>query len=185
MYYNLGCRHLDLGDLERARESFRRCAAEDPEFLEAAVMQARVSLALEDLDAVDAIARNLAPEDVDRDDLRYILGMVALQKGEVGAAERVFAQMGAGRPGEGWGGLGLGLAALARGDAAAAARSLAAAGVRPGSAPEAEAYVRRWLRVRWLRGEDVPAEDELVRVFPALEELRGRYRNLRRAVVAP
>ncbi len=185
MHYNLGKRFLAKGDPERALASFRRSADEDPSFLEAALMQARVALALEDVGAAEAIARRLAPDAVDRDDLRYLLGMITLQKGEVEAAERVFASLEDRRPEEGWGAWGLGLVALSRGEPAAALPHLEAAVAHRPANPEGEALVRRWLRARWLRGEEVPGEDGIVALFPALDAVRLRYRNLRRALTAP
>lgn len=154
-----------------------RAAAEDAGFIEAGVMAARVSLALGDTAAAERVARQVSPETINRGDLRSLLGSLALQKGEVGGAERVFRDLQERLPQEGWGPWGLGLVALARGDRVAALPLLAAGRALLPEHPEGEAYVRRHFRDRWMRRETAPEDDAFVAAFPALGDVRERFRN--------
>ena len=177
-HFNLGRRLLAKGDPERALEAFRRAAAADPGFLEAAVLAARVSLATGDLAPAEQLARRLGPDLANRGDLRYLLGGLLLARGDGEAAERAFRELREQLPREGWGAWGLGQTALARdGHAAALGLFREARALQPDN-PEGEAFVRRHFRERWLRRETVPEEDGFVVVFPALGELRERYRGL-------
>jgi len=180
MHFNLGRRFLALGDAERALASFRRSAGEDPAFLEAAVMEARLSLATGDVAAGEGIARRLAPEAVNRADLRWLLGMIALERGRVAEAGAAFSALRERHPREGWGAWGLALVALAEGDPAAAGPLLEEGAALLPENPEGEAFVRGWFRERWARGEEVPGEDGFVAALPRLGDLRDRYRALRR-----
>jgi hypothetical protein len=51
----------------------------------------------------------------------------------------------------------------------------------PPESPEAEAYLRSYLKTTWIRRETPPHEEELVSLFPSLAELRDRYRRMYRA----
>lgn len=177
--YNLGRQLLAKGDTDRALAAFRSSAAEDPGFLEPALMAARLAAAAGDAAGAEQFVRQVSPEAVGRGDLRYLLGTLMLLKGNLDDAERTFRALEERLPGEGWGAWGLGLVALARGDNAAAVTLLGRASGLQRENPEAEAYLRRHLRDRWLRGEAVPGEEDLVRLFPALGDLRGQYRRLR------
>ena len=60
-HFNLGRRLLAKGDADKALDAFRRAAAADPGFLEAAVMAARVSLATGDRAPAEQLARQVSP----------------------------------------------------------------------------------------------------------------------------
>jgi peroxiredoxin/Flp pilus assembly protein TadD len=183
-HYNLGRQLLAKGDPEKALEAFRRAAAADPGFLEAAVMTARVSLAFGSLDEAERLARQVGPETINRGDLRYLLGSLMLAKGDREAAERAFRGLQERLPREGWGEWGLGQTALARGDLAAALALFTAARALQADNPEGEAFVRRYFRDRWMRREQVAEEEGFIAVFPALGETRERYRKLYGAATA-
>lgn len=176
-HFNLGRRLLAKGDTERALEALRRAAAADPGFLEAAVLAARVSLSAGDLAPAEQLARQLGPDLANRGDLRYLLGGLQFAKGDA-AAEQAFRELREQLPREGWGEWGLGQVALARGERAAALGLFREARALQPDNPEGEAFVRRHFRERWLRREVVPEEDGFVDLFPALGELRERYRGL-------
>ena len=173
---SLGRQFLAKGDPERAREAFRRAAAADPDSLEAAIMVARISLALGSPAEAEQLARQVSPEAINRGDLRYLLGSLMLFKGDLDAAERTFRALQERLPAEGWGRLGA--RAWWRSRAATTGGALApmeqAARLQPGNL-EAEAFVRRHFRDRCLRQEPVPEEAGFVKIFPALAELRERY----------
>ena len=177
-HFNLGRQLVAKGDLDKALSAFRRAAAADPGFLEAAVMLARVSLAAGDREPAEQLARQVSPDAVNRGDLRYLLGNLLLTKGELDAAERSFQELREQLPQEGWGEWGLGQVALARGDRAAALPLFKAALVLQPSNTEGEAYVRKHFRDRWMRRETTPEDDAFVAAFPALGEMRERFRNL-------
>ena len=184
-HYNLGRQLLAKGDHEKALEAFRRAAAADPAFLEAAVMTARVSLAFGSLAEAEQLARQVSPEVINRGDLRYLLGGLMLAKGDLDAAERAFRGLRERLPAEGWGEWGLGQTALARGDRAGALALFQEARALQAENPEGEAFVRRHFRDRWLRRESTPEDEGFVAVFPVLGEIRERYRKLFGAVDAP
>lgn len=177
-HYNLGRLLLVKGDHDKALEAFRRAAAADPGFLEAAVMVARVSLAFGSLTEAEHLARQVSPEVINRGDLRYLLGRLMLAKGDLDAAERTFRGLQERLPQEGWGEWGLGQTALARGDRAGALALFTAARALQSENPEGEAFVRRHFRDRWLRRENAPEDEGFVAVFPVLGEVRERYRKL-------
>jgi len=177
-HYNLGRRLLAKGDTDKALEAFRRSAAADPAFLDAAIMVARVSLATGDLSAAEQLARQVTPEMVNRGDLRYLLGGIMLAKGDTAAAAEAFRELRELLPREGWGEWGLGLTALASGESAAALGLLREARVLQPENPEGEAFLRRYFRERWLRRETIPDEDGFVGLFPDLGEMRERFRRL-------
>jgi peroxiredoxin/Flp pilus assembly protein TadD len=177
-HYNLGRQLLAKGDPEKAIEAFRRAAAADPGFLEAAVMTARVSLAFGSVDEAERLARQVGPETINRGDLWYLLGNLMLAKGDREAAEHAFRGLQERLPREGWGEWGLGQAALARGDHAAALVLFTAARALQVDNPEGEAFVRRHFRDRWMRREQVAEEEGFIALFPALGEMRERYRKL-------
>jgi peroxiredoxin len=102
-HFNLGRRLLAKGDTDKALEAFRRAAAADPAFLDAAIMVARVSLATGDLPAAEQLARQVTPEMVNRGDLRYLLGGIMLAKGDTAAAAEAFRELRELLPREGWG----------------------------------------------------------------------------------
>jgi tetratricopeptide (TPR) repeat protein len=184
-HYNLGRRLLAKGDHEKALEAFRRAAAADPAFLEAAVMTARVALAFGSVAEAEQLARQVSPEVINRGDLRYLLGGLMLSKGDLTAAEGVFRGLRERLPREGWGEWGLGQTALARGDRVGALALLTEARALQSENPEGEAFVRRHFRDRWLRRESAPEDEGFVAVFPALGEIRERYRKLFGAVDSP
>lgn len=184
-HYDLGRLLLGKGDHEKALEAFRRAAAADPGFLEAAVMTARVSLAFGSLAEAEHLARKVSPELINRGDLRYLLGNLMLAKGDPDAAESAFRALQQRLPQEGWGEWGLGQVALSRSDRAAALELFRAARAAQSGNPEGEAFVRRHFRDRWLRRESVPEEDGFVALFPALGETRERYRKLFGAASTP
>jgi len=66
-------------------------------------MIARVSLASGSLEEAERLARQVAPEMLNRGDLRYLLGVLMLAKGELDAAERAFSAVREKLPREGWG----------------------------------------------------------------------------------
>jgi len=175
MFWNLGRRFLVTGDPERAREAFRRAATADPSWLEAPIMVARISLALGSPVEAEQLARQVSPETINRGDLRYLLGNLMLLKGDLDAAERTFRGLQERLPAEGWGAWGLGMVALARGDYRAALVALEQASRLQPENPEAEAFVRRHFRDRFLRQEAIPEEAQFVKIFPALAEIRERY----------
>jgi peroxiredoxin len=177
-HFNLGRQLLAKGDAGRALDAFRRAAAADPGFLEAAVMGARVSLATGDLAVAEQLARQVSPEMVNRGDLRYLLGGILLAKGDTAAAELAFRELREQLPREGWGAWGLGQTELARGERAAALALFREARTLQPQNPEGEAFVRRHFRERWMRRETVPEEDGFVEVFPDLGEVRERFRKL-------
>lgn len=183
--YNLGRQLLSKGDPEKAVAAFRRAAAADPGFLEAAVMTARVSLATGSLEEAERLARQITPETVNRGDLRYLLGGLMLAKGDLEAAERAFAGLRERLPQEGWGAWGLAQVALARGDRAAALELFKEGRALQPDNPEGEAFVLRHFRERWMRRETVPDEEGFIAVFPDLGVMRERYRKLFGAAGAP
>ncbi len=172
---NLGRQFIAKGDLDRAREAFRRSAAADPASLEGPIMVARLSLALGSAAEAEQLARQVSPETINRGDLRYLIGNLILLKGDLDAAERTFRALGDRIPAEGWGAWGLGMVALARGDHREALASLEHASRLQPENLEAEAFVRRYFRDRCLRQEPLPEEARFVRIFPALAELKERY----------
>jgi tetratricopeptide (TPR) repeat protein len=177
-HFNLGRRLLAKGDTDKALEAFRRAAAADPAFLDAAIMVARVSLATGDLAAAEQLARQVTPEMVNRGDLRYLLGGIMLARGDTAAAAEAFRELRELLPREGWGEWGLGQTALASGENAAALGLLREARALQPENPEGEAFLRRHFRERWLRRETVPDEDGFVGLFPDLGEMRERFRKL-------
>jgi tetratricopeptide (TPR) repeat protein len=177
-HFNLGRQLLAKGDTGKALDAFRRAAAADPSFIDAAVMVARVSLATGDLAVAENLARHVTPEMVNRGDLRYLLGGIMLAKGDLEPAELAFRELREQLPREGWGQWGLGQTALARGERAAALGLLKEARALQPENPEGEAFVRRYFRERWMRRETVPEEDGFIEVFPALGEMRERFRKL-------
>jgi tetratricopeptide (TPR) repeat protein len=177
-HFNLGKQLLGKGETDKALEAFRRAAKSDPGFLEAAVMVARVSLATGDIPSAEQLARQVSPEMVNRGDLRYLLGGILLAKGDTEAAELAFRELREQLPREGWGAWGLGQTALARGEHAAALGLFREARALQPENPEGEAFVRRYFRERWMRRETVPEEDGFIEVFPALGEVRERFRKL-------
>jgi peroxiredoxin len=177
-HFNLGRQLLAKGDTGKALDAFRRAAAADPSFIDAAVMVARVSLATGDLAVAENLARHVTPEMVNRGDLRYLLGGIMLAKGDLEPAELAFRELREQLPREGWGQWGLGQTALARGERAAALGLLKEARALQPENPEGEAVVRRHFRERWMRRETVPEEDGFIEVFPDLGEMRERFRKL-------
>ena len=184
-HYNLGRLLLARGDHDRALAAYRRAAAADPGFLEAAVMTARVALASGGLAEAEQFARQVGPEEINRGDLRYLLGGLMLAKGDLDSAEAAFRTLRERLPREGWGEWGLGQAALARGDRAGALALFREARALQPDNPEGEAFVRRHFRDRWLRRETAPEDQDFIAVFPFLGELRERYRKLYGAVDTP
>jgi len=171
----LGRQFIAKGDLDRAREAFRKAAAADPDSLEGPIMVARLALALGSAAEAEQLARQVSPETINRGDLRYLIGNLILFKGDFAAAERTFRALRERLPAEGWGAWGLGLVALARGDYREALGQLEQASrVQPGNF-EAEAFVKRHFRDRYLRQDPVPEEAGFVKIFPALAELKERY----------
>jgi peroxiredoxin len=184
-HYNLGRQLLGKGDHEKALEAFRRAAAADPTFLEAGIMTARVSLSFGDLTAAEQLARQVSPEAINRGDLRYLLGSLMLAKGEKDAAESAFRGLKDRLPQEGWGEWGLGQATLARGDYAGSLAWFASARTLQAENIEGESFVRRHFRDRWMRRETIPGEEGFIAAFPALGEIRERYRKLFGAAGSP
>ncbi len=178
-HYNLGRRLLAKGDHDKALAAFRRAAAADPGFLEAAVMVARVSLAFGSLVEAEQLARQVSPEVINRGDLRYLLGSLMLAKGDLDAAERVFRELRERLPQEGWGEWGLGQVALARGDRTGALALFREARALQPENPEGEAFVRRHFRDRWLRRESTPEDEAVHRCLP---RSRGDSRALPQAL---
>lgn len=177
-HFNLGRRLLAKGDTDKALAAFRRAAAADPAFLDAAIMAARISLAAGDLALAEDLARGVSPEMVNRGDLRYLLGGTMLAKGDIEAAELAFRDLREQLPREGWGEWGLGQAALARGERAAALGFFREARALQPENLEGEAFVRRHFRERWMRRETVAEEGGFIEVFPELGEMRERFRKL-------
>jgi tetratricopeptide (TPR) repeat protein len=177
-HYNLGRQLLAKGEADKALQAFRRAAAADAAFLDPVVMVARVSLAAGDLAEAEQLVRQVAAEAVNRGDLRYLLGGLMLAKGDPDAAERAFRALRERLPREGWGAWGLGQVALARGDRAAALALFREARALQPDNVEGEAAVTRTFRDRWQRRETLPEEEGFVAVFPALGEMRERYRRL-------
>jgi tetratricopeptide (TPR) repeat protein len=177
-HYNLGRQLLAIGDREQALAALRRAVAADPDFLDPAVMIARVSLAAGDLEVAEGLARQVTPEAVNRGDLRYLLGCLMLAKGELDAAEQVFRGLRGRLPKEGWWAWGLAQVELARGDRPGALELFAQARALQPDNPEGEAAVSRHFRDRWMRGETPPDEDAYVALFPALGAARAAYRKL-------
>ncbi len=177
-HFNLGRRLLGKGDSEKALDAFRRAAAADPGFLEAAVMVARVALVSGSLVEAEHLARQVSPEAINRGDLSYLLGSLMLAKGNLDAAESAFRALQQRFPQEGWGQWGLGQVALARAEYPASLALFKAARAAQNQNPEGEGFVRRHFRGRWLRRESVPEEDGFVAVFPDLGEIRESYRKL-------
>jgi tetratricopeptide (TPR) repeat protein len=173
--WNLGRQFLAKRDPERAREAFRAAAAVDPSSPEAPLMVARISLALGSPAEAEELVRQVGAEMLGRGDLRYLLGNLMLFKGDLGAAERTFRALQERLPGQGWGAWGLGMVALARGEHRGALAFLEAASRAQAENLEAEAFVRRHFRDRYLRQEPIPEEEGFIRIFPALAELKERY----------
>lgn len=176
--FNLGRQLVAKRDFDKALAAFRRAAAADPGFLEAAVMTARISLANGDRAPAEQLAQQVSPEAIKRGDLRYLLGELALARGETDAAERAFQELRLQLPREGWGEWGLGQVTLARGDRAAALAFFRDALALQPSNPEGEAFVRKHFRDRWMRRETATEDDAYAAAFPALAEVRERFRNL-------
>lgn len=174
-FANLGRQFLAKGDLERAREAFRRAAAADPDSLEAAIMVARIALALGSPVEAEQLARQVSPDSINRGDLRYLLGNLMLFKGDLDNAERAFRSLQQRLPAEGWGHWGLGMVTLARGDHRSALVSMEQAHRLLPESPEAEAFVRRRFRDHCLRQDPMPEEAGFVKIFPALAEIKERY----------
>lgn len=184
-HLNLGRTLLAKGDADKALEALRRAAAADPGFLEASILLARVSLAAGSLAEAEQLARQASPEAINRGDLRYLLGNLMLAKGDLDAAEQSFRALRERLPQEGWGEWGLAQTALARGDRAGALALFRDARRLQADNLEGEARVRRHFRERWMRREAFPEDDGYAALFPALAEMRERYRRLFGAAAAP
>jgi peroxiredoxin len=177
-HYNLGLSLIEKDQPERALAAFREATGRDPSFIEPAIMIARISLATGEIEAAADFLKSIDPVALNRGDLRYLLGTMMLLRGRDAAAEKVFQRLEEKSPGEGWGKWGLGLVALSRNDGAAAAAAMKeAASLQPANL-EAASYLRRYLVSHWRRGSPAPSEDDLVPLFPNLEELRDRYRRM-------
>jgi peroxiredoxin len=177
-HYNLGLSLLEKDQPERALAAFREATQRDPSFVEPAVMTVRLSLAAGEIGRTEEFFKSVEPEAINRNDLRYLLGVMMLLKGRGTAAEKVFLKLEEESPGEGWGQWGLGLVALSRNDGPAAAAAMKNASSLQPANLEAASHLRRYLVSHWRRGSPAPSEDDLVPLFPGLEELRDRYRRM-------
>lgn len=177
-YFNMGKKMLKLGNLEKALGYFEQSRERDPEFIEPAIMAARVGLMLDEEDQAEAIIKGMDAGYINRDDVRYILGYISLVRGNTSEAEAAFENIREKSPGSGWGLWGLGLVSLSRGELDAAALHMQQASlVMPGNY-EASDYVRRYFSRMWMLGQSVPEEDLFIEVFPSLAESRERYKRL-------
>ena len=174
-YANLGRQLIAKGDLEQAREAFRKAAAADPASLEGPILLARIALALGSPDEAEQLARQVSPEAINRGDLRYLLGNLMLFKRDFQAAERTFRALHERLPAEAWGAWGLGMVALARGDHREALSWLEQAALSQPENLDAEVFVRRRFRDHCLRQDPIPEEAGFVKIFPALAEIKERY----------
>jgi peroxiredoxin/Flp pilus assembly protein TadD len=174
----MGMKLLSQGQTDRAREAFRRAAAEDPGYPDPAVMLARVSLSVGESGPAENLLAGLDREQVRRHDLDYLAGLLALRSGREGEAEAIFRGLLTGAPQQAWGDWGLGLLLLARNDVPGALAHLEKAAAASPVNVEAEALVKDFLRAAWRGGSPVPEEGRLVALFPSLGEMRNRYRNL-------
>jgi peroxiredoxin len=177
-HYYLGLSLLEKGQPERALSAFREATGRDPSFIEPAVMTARLSLAAGEIDKAEDFLRSVDPEAINRSDIRFLLGMMMLLRDRGDAAEKVFQRLEERYPGEAWGKWGLGLVALSRDDWPGAAAAMKEASSLQPANLEAASYLRSHLVSYWRRGSPAPSEDDLVLLFPGLEELRDRYRRM-------
>jgi peroxiredoxin len=180
-HYRIGLSLQASGQSGRALKAFDRAAGEDPSFFEPAIMAARVSLSAGDPERAKELLRRIDAETLNRNDLRFLMGSLLFFKGNDAGAEKIFRRLAEKSPGEGWGPWGLGLVSLSRGDAESALDWMVKASSLLPESPEAEAYLRAYLKNAWLRGESPPQEEGLVALFPSLSELRERYRKMYRA----
>jgi len=180
-YYNLGLNLMAKGQSGRALDSFRKAAERDPLFLEPGVMAARISLASGDKEPAEALMRSVDADSINRGDLRYLAGILLLAKGRPEEATRVFARLVEHSPREGWGQWGLGMVLVAGGDAKGGLEKMReASSLQPGNL-EAESFLRRRFVEIWRQGGTPQEEEGFVALFPALEDLRGRYRKMFRS----
>jgi tetratricopeptide (TPR) repeat protein len=177
-HYNLGRRLMAKGQMKEALQAFDRAAAADPSFFEPAIMAARLDLAAGKPARAETLLKSVSPEAVNRSDMRFLLGALLLHKEKTDAAEKTFEKLRERSPREGWGWWGLGLVGLARGEIGEALEWMSRAFALQPQNAEAEAWLRRYLKGVWLRGESEPMEDDLVALFPSLGEMRDRYRKM-------
>jgi tetratricopeptide (TPR) repeat protein len=180
-HYRLGLNLQAKGRSGRALEAFDKAVGKDPSFFEPAIMAARVSLSAGDPERAEDLLRRIDAETLNRNDLRFLMGNLLLFKENDDGAEKIFRRLLEKSPGEGWGPWGLGLVSLSRGDVESALEWMVKASSLPPESPEAEAYLRSYLKTAWIRREAPPHEEELVSLFPSLAELRDRYRKMYRA----
>jgi hypothetical protein len=141
------------------------------------VMAVRLSACRGDLENAERMMRGVSREKYLAGDLRFALGNMMIQKGEVEAAAAAFARLRESAPEEGWGSWGLGLSALAAGDEFAALRYMEEALAIDGGNAEAETAVLKYMETYWQKNRRAPWEDDFLNLFSDLASVRDCYRQ--------
>ncbi len=177
-FFNLGRQLMDRGQTDKAMDYFEKAIERDPAFMEPVIMTARLLLLQQDVDKAQERLKQVSVDTFNRNDVRFLFGYLMLLKEKTADAETLFKIIRDASPNEGWGWWGLGLAALARGDLPAALASLEKGRSLQPANIEAETYLQRYGKQRWIRSETFPEEERFVNLFPSLAETRERYRKL-------
>ena len=138
-------------------------------------MSARGRLAGGDIEPAEALLHGTDMTLINRNDLRYILGLILLSKGSFERAEAQFLSLRRKSPGENWGYWGLAMVHLHRADYFESLEQLRMVPEAGGSNPELDRYIRDHLVDRWRKGQTVEWEEGFLELFPKLQGIRKQY----------
>jgi peroxiredoxin len=174
-HYKMGLTLLERDQPERALRAFDMARERDSDFLEPVVMSARVHLADRNFQAAEELLQSADMGLVNRNDLRYILGLILLSKEKDAMAEKQFLALRQKSPGENWGYWGLAMVHLSRAEYAEALEQLKAAPEKEHRSIELESHVREHFTGLWRQGRSGESETEFLALFPGLRDTRKRY----------
>ncbi len=180
-----GMNLLGLGQTDKALAFFVKAAAADTTSVEPVIMMIRVHLQQGDNGPAGDLLAKVTGDALNRPDFRFLKGLHALYTGNSPEASATFEALAKGYPAEGWGAWGAALAALAANNVPEGIAHLRAAGQLAPPDPLVTSLVFAFARSLWSKGTAFRQEDNLVAVFPELDEVRAKYRRMFGGNLAP
>lgn len=174
-YYSMALNLLERGQPDRALEALDKARERDPDFIEPVVMAARIRIAGGNMEAAENLLRSADLTLINRNDLRYLLGVMLLQKGNLEGAEKQFFSLRKKNAGENWSFWGMAMVHLVRGDHFAALEELKNAPATGAASPEMDAFIGEYLTDRWKKGQAVEWETGFLELFPEFRDVKRRY----------
>ncbi len=173
-----GMNLLRLGQTDKAMAFFVKAAAADTTSVEPVIMMIRVHLQQRETGPAGDLLAKVTGDALNRPDIRFLKGLHALYTGNPAEASATFESLAKGNPSEGWGAWGAGLVALAANNVAEGIAHLRAAGRLAAPDQLVTSLVFAFARSHWSKGTAFRQEDDLVAVFPELDEVRAKYRRM-------